>query len=224
MQIFWSMISSFPVAIPSILLIVVLIYWLAAMIGLVDVDHLHGHFDLGHSHMADVGHVGGHHGPEADSADLGHVASYVMALGLNGVPFSIVVSLITLFTWALTYLGQRYLLLWLPDLLRWLLGCVLLAAAFAASLPISALLLRPLRGMFIVHNALSNDHLVGQTCRILTLEVSDSFGRAEVSGHGAPYNIRVWARTPNVLRKGSIALVIAYDPARQQFEVSPLPE
>lgn len=218
---FFDIISSFPSSIPSVLLLVVLIYWIMAIIGLVDIDVFNGH-----GHIGDVGHLGHGHG-HADihhdtehNAESGLLASAVLSLGLSGVPLSIVISVLILFTWSLCYLCQRYLLMALPDVLRWGFGVVALVGSFIVSLPVAVLLLRPLRGAFVVHNALSNEHLVGRGCRILTLEVSEKFGQAQVRDNGSGYNIRVWAPEPNNLSKGSEAVIVGYDRSTQRFEVA----
>ncbi|GAA5786699.1 hypothetical protein GCM10007860_23080 [Chitiniphilus shinanonensis] len=187
---FLDTITCFPTAIWTVLLGVVLVYWLAAMLGLVDIDAV----DLD-------GEVG-------DFADL---SGKLMALGLGGVPFSIVVSLIALVGWVVSGLAGQYLLAWLPDLLRYIAGVAVLLASAAVALPVTAMALRPMRGLFVTHNAISNPALVGSACRVLTLEVTERFGRAEVATGGAGINIRVRAATPNPLTKGSQAVIIDYD-------------
>lgn len=222
---FFDIISSFPSSIPSVLLLVVIIYWIMAVIGLVDIDIFngHGHFgDIGHAGHGH-GHVDVHHDPHHGS-ESGLLASAVLSLGLSGVPLSIVISVLILFTWSLCYLCQRYLLMELPDMLRWGFGVGALVASFIVSLPVGVLLLRPLRGAFVVHNALSNEHLVGKPCRILTLEVTEKFGQAQVRDTGSGYNIRVWAAQPNTLTKGSDAVIVGYDRSNQRFEVAELNE
>lgn len=224
-DLFTSIISSFPTAIPSVLLIVILLYWALAIFGLVELNKGHAHFEIGHHGVGHhpIAHIDHHpdlhHGHDSDHHELSGLASLLMVLGLNQIPFSIVLSLLTLFTWVLTYLSHRYLLIALPDFLRWILGAVALVVLATAALPITALCLRPMRRMFVIHNAVNNASFVGQTCRVLTLEVTENFGRAEVSGLGAGYNIRVWAKAPNQLKKGSMALVVGYDSKLQQFEV-----
>ncbi|WP_211243513.1 hypothetical protein [Chitiniphilus eburneus] len=108
-------------------------------------------------------------------------------------------------------LAGQYLLAWLPDLLRYVAGMVVLIASAAVALPATAMALRPMRGLFVTHNALSNVALVGSSCRVLTLEVTEQFGRAEVATGGAGINIRVRADTPNPLTKGSPAVIVDYD-------------
>lgn len=212
---FYDVITSFPTAIPSVLLLVVLIYWIMAVIGLVDIDALDaGHLDAG-------GHIDLHHSASG-AHESGLLASTVLSLGITGVPLSIVISIIVLVTWVLSYLCQRYLLMAMPDILRWGFGSLALAASFVGSLPIGVIMLRPLRGAFVVHSALNNENLVGKTCRILTMEVSAKFGQAFVKDNGSGYTVKVWSQEPNAMHKGSEAVLVAYDRSTQRFEVAEL--
>lgn len=204
-------ITSYPVAVYTALLGVVLIYWVLAIVGIVDFEHSGFEVDLDHD--MDL---------HADGADLGTLAGYVVAFGLNGVPFSIVVSLLLLFSWLFTGLAAQYLLPWVPTLLlKCVVGTGVMVAAFCAAIPLTARLVRPMRGLFVTHQARSNLSLVGQVCRILTLEVTEKFGRAEVAERGAGLNIRVWAKTPNTLTKGDMARIVEYDEGTSCYQVEP---
>ena len=72
-------ITSWPTMVYTVLLGVVLIYWVLALLGMVDFES--SGIDLDIDTHAD-----------AHADDLGQIASYVVAMGLNGVPFSIVVT------------------------------------------------------------------------------------------------------------------------------------
>lgn len=207
----FATITSYPTAIYTALLGVVILYWMLAIIGVVDFEHSGLEIDLDHDLDAN-----------ADGADLGTLASYVVAFGLNGVPFSIVVSLLILFSWLFTGLFADYILPWIPTLfLKLVVGTGVMFAAFAASIPITARIVRPLRRIFVTHNARSNMSLVGQNCKILTQQVTEKFGRAEVSDGGAGLNIRIWATTPNSLTKGSTVRIVDYDEAGMRYLVEP---
>ncbi len=203
--------TAFPTAIYTVLLGVVLVYWLLAIIGMVDFES--SGIDLDIETHAD-----------ASVDDMGTIASYVVAFGLHGVPFSIVVSLLVLVGWTLTFLAGVTVLAWVPtDILKWLVGLVVLVVAFALSIVITARLVRPLRGLFVHHTAQSNASLVGQTCRVLTGTVDERQGRAEVAQRGASINIRVWSPSPNSLKRGDSALITEYDAGTHRYLVVPLP-
>lgn len=190
--------TSFPSVIYTVLLGVVLVYWLLSLIGIVDIDS--GPVVEAELHT------------DADVDEIGDLASYLVGLGLNGVPFSVVLSLLVLLSWTLTCLAAMWLLPLVPsNLLRLPAGIVVMVVAMAIAIPVTARLIRPLRGLFVTHTAISNAALVGQTCKVLTATVDENFGRAEVTTRGAPVNIRVWAETPNTLGKGSLARILDYD-------------
>lgn len=198
-------ISTFPTAIWTVLLGVALLYWLASLLGLVD-DALHFHHH-GHAEL------------HADGHEMGDFAAKLMAMGLGGVPFSLVVTLIALYGWLASALVHQFLL-WLPLLLHYLLGAVLLLVSFAFALPATAITLRPLRGLFVTHNAINKAVLVGSVCKVSTQSVDEKFGRAEVASGGAPFNIRISAASPNALARGSRALITDYDAASDTFTVT----
>lgn len=197
--------TAYPTAVYTVLLGIVLVYWLLAMIGIVDVDS--GSLEIdGNLHT------------DADTADIGELAGYLVALGLNGVPFSVVVTLVVLVAWTLSCLAAMWLLPLVPtSLLQVAAGTGVILASFAAALPVTAWAIRPLRGLFVTHAAISNAALVGQTCVVLTTSVDEKFGRAEVGTRGAGVNIRVWAPSPNQLAKGSKARILEYDATGERY-------
>ncbi|BEP41755.1 MULTISPECIES: OB-fold-containig protein [Variovorax] len=204
---FLGAVTGYPTAIYTVLLGVVVIYWVLAMLGMVDIEHSGLDVDVGvHTHA------------DGDASDIGHLASYVVALGLNGVPFSVAVSLLVLVAWTVSCLGGEWLLPLVPTMaLQLLAGTALLVASAVIAIPITAVAIRPLRGLFVSHTAVSNAALVGQLCRVVTGVVNEKDGRAEVARRGASLNIRVWATTPNALKRGSQALIVEYDEAAARY-------
>ena len=198
--------TRFPTAILTALLVAMLAYWLLAAIGLVDVE------DSGLGLDMDM---------DVDGLDVGTVASYLVAFGLSGVPISVVVSLILLVSWTLCCLAAMWLIPLIPG--AWLetaAGAGALMASIAVSLPITAVALRPLRGLFVTHGARSNASLVGESCKVLSQTVDETFGRAEVNTRGASLNIKVWAHVPNALARGSTARILDYDAGKGGYLIA----
>ncbi|MFZ2266426.1 MAG: hypothetical protein WAV95_02500 [Azonexus sp.] len=205
MTSFYDAAISFPTAIYTTLLGVVMVYWLLALVGIVDFESTN--LDIDSDLHADA-HVD----------EISDLASYLVALGLNGVPFSVVFTLLTVFAWTTTCLAAMWLLPLVPTtLLRTVAGLGVLLGGFALALPLTARMIRPMRGLFVTHTAMSNAALVGQTCRVLTSSVDEKFGRAEVATRGAGVNIKVWAETPNSLSKGSTARILEHDAAGERY-------
>jgi hypothetical protein len=202
---------TYPTVIYSTLLGVVLVYWILALIGVVDIDS--GSIDIDSDLQAD-----------ADAEDIGELAAFLVAFGLNGVPFSVVVTLMTLVAWTLSCLAGIWVLPLVPTLLLQIVaGTGVLLVSLAIAVPVTARAIRPMRGLFVMHRAVSNHDLVGQTCVVLTTSVDENFGRAEVGTRGAGLNIRVWAASPNQLGKGSHAVIIEYDSAGERYLIAAEP-
>jgi hypothetical protein len=202
---------SYPTAVYTVLLVVVSVYWVMALVGVVDFESSGIDIDL------DM-HADG----QID--DLGVLASYVVGFGLNGVPFSMVVSLIVLISWTLSCLAGMWLLPWVPtSLFQWLAATLVLALSFLASIPSTAALVRPMRRLFVSHTAIGNASLVGQLCKVVTQGVDEKLGRAEVARRGASINIRVWAKSPNTLNRGAQARILDYDEAAGRYQIEAEP-
>jgi len=206
---FINAVVAYPTAIYTALLGAVLFYWVLALIGLVDFES--SGFDLDLDLHAD-GSVN----------DLGSLAGFMIAFGLDGVPFSIVISLLVLSAWTLSCLAGMWLLPLVPTmLLQMVAGTAVLLAAGALALPVTARLLRPTKRLFVTHNAVSSAGLVGLPCVVTTTSVDEQFGYAEVKRRGAGLNVRVWASTPNGLTKGSNARIVEYDAAGERYLIEP---
>lgn len=197
---------AFPTAIFTTLLGVVVLYWVLAVLGVVDFES---------------GDIEPEAGDDVTGHDLGALASYIVAFGLHGVPLSIVVSLLVLVSWMLSCLGGMWLLPLLPGAaaLTYPAGAVLALASVSLAVPIASRLVRPLRGLFVTHVAISNASLVGQVCKVLTQSVDEKSGRAEVAQRGASINIRVWANTPNPLVRGASARIVAYEDKTARYRI-----
>lgn len=207
---FMGAVTGYPTAIYTVLLGVVVIYWVLAVLGMVDIEHSGLDVDL---HM--------HTHADGDSSDVGQLASYVVAFGLNGVPFSVAVSLLVLVSWTVSCMGGEWLLPLVPTmLLKVVAGTVLLVASAVIAIPVTAVAIRPLRGLFVSHTAVTNAALVGQLCRVVTGVVNEKDGRAEVARRGASLNIRVWATVPNTLKRGSQALIVEYDEVAGRYLIA----
>lgn len=209
---FMEAVTAYPTAVFTVLLLVVLGYWLLALLGLVDFDALGG--DLEMQVRGDI-----------DGVELGAVASYVVAMGLNGVPFSIVISLLVLIGWVLSSLAGQWLMPLVPTWpLQWLVGTAVLLGSLAVAVLVTARVIRPMRGLFVTHQAQANESLVGRTCQVMSLKVTERQGHALVAQRGADLNIRVRADEPNTLTKGSTAHILEYDAGTGRYLIQAAPD
>ncbi|GHU19576.1 hypothetical protein FACS189475_07020 [Betaproteobacteria bacterium] len=215
---FFESILSYPTLIYTTLLGVVLVYWLLAMVGLVDFES--GGPDLDIDAGSDIS-VDTHHDVlDGEAASASTLAGYLIAIGLGGVPFSVVVSLLILYSWVISSIAAIWLLQYVPtSVLHFLVGTGVLVGAFLLSLPLAAATVRPLRKLFVAHGAISNASLVGMRCKVLTGTVDEKFGRAEVPSRGVGYHIRVVAETPNKLTRDSVAIIVEYDETTMVYRI-----
>lgn len=211
MDRFMDAVINYPTAVFTVLLLVVLLYWLLALVGWVDVE------STGMDMLPKLS-------MEGDPGDVSALAGHMMALGLNQVPLSITVSVLVLVSWTLSALAGQWLMPMVPTLLlQIVVGTVVLLLSVALAIFVTALLVRPLRGLFVTHQAMGNASLVGQTCTVLSQRVDGRHGHAEVAQRGASIQIRVWASDDNRLTKGDAAVILAYDEAANRYRIEPEP-
>jgi hypothetical protein len=219
----FAVLISYPTAIYTTLLGIVLVYWLLAILGMVDFESTDFGLDLGDAGSGSVGDIphGVHPLDGQAGDDIGTLASRLVAFGLGGVPFSVVVSLLALISWFVAAFVSLWLLPIVPtEILRIAAGSGILVGAFAAALPLAAVCVRPMRGLFVKDHAISNASLVGRECRILTGSVDEKFGRANVANNAEEYHIRVVADVPNTLKRGDAAFIVDYDEAARVYRVA----
>jgi hypothetical protein len=221
-----AVLAGFPTAIYTVLLGIVLVYWLLAIMGLVDFESSDFGLDLGdaggEADLGDVVHDAHTLDGEADG-EAASLASRLVAFGLGGVPISVVISLLALISWFLSAFASLWILPFVPtEILRYAAGAGILIGAFALALPATAACVRPLRGLFVKVNAISNASLVGRECQIETGSVDEKFGHAVVWGGGEEYHIRVVADVPNTLKRHDTALIVDYDEAAHVHRVAAL--
>ncbi|GLZ77098.1 hypothetical protein Afil01_19050 [Actinorhabdospora filicis] len=188
---------AFPAVPFTVLLLVVIGFWLFTLIGLADSEVLDG----------------------AGAADTGGALA---GLGLGHVPVTIVISFMTLFSWTVSLIGTA-LLLDSPLAVRIGLGVVVLLIALVVAWALTRAFIAPLRRVFAPEPNISRADLVGRPCLIKTGRVTGDFGQAEVSSPGGGTSIvQVRVHGDAVLKIGDTALIFDYDEIREVFFVTPV--
>jgi hypothetical protein len=201
--------SQFPTVIYSTLLGIVVVYWLVGMLGLVDLG-LAGDADLDIDVDSDV------------NISVGGLTGLMLTFGLTGVPFTLVVSIIILICWLISFYLQFYILTWLPGgWLYYLMGSVSSFIVFLISLPITAIVIRPLKGLFKSVEATESHHLVGNSAIIATGSVSETFGQARLFNNGAEILLDVRCDPEHTLKTGDEVLLIEYLTEKHAYIVAP---
>lgn len=202
--------AQFPTVIFSTLLGIVVIYWIVGALGIVD---------LGLSSDAEI---------EIDAdvdADVsaGGIAGLFLTFGLTGIPFTLIISIIILICWLISIYLQFYILSWLGEgWLLYLAGVVVSAVIFFISLPITAVIIRPLKGMFKSVEATNSGNLVGKDATVVTGSVSETFGQAKTFHDGAEILLDVRCDQPHEIKMGDKVIVIEYLSDKHAYIVAPM--
>lgn len=188
--------------------------------------HAHGHSE-GHAHGHPGGDAHGHLGRDAhDGGDRPADSGLLAAAGLDGVPVTVVFSLLIALGWFLSLAGSAALNgagLHGPG--RAVADVALIAAALVGAWLFTWVLVRPLRRLFPYELPPSRADFVGRICVIRTGSVTRAFGQAEVTAPDGSTAI-VQVRRPEEdtggpLAAGSSALLYDYDPQGEFFWAAP---
>jgi hypothetical protein len=187
-----------PAAVYSFLLAVVVVYWLVVLLGALGIDFLDG-----------------------GEGELGP-AGFLAALGLGGVPVSVVLSLIIAIAWFGSFAGTALLeAAGTGGPVRFVAGGVVLAVATVVAYLVTYLLVLPLRRLFPDLRPASRGDFVGSFCVVRTSTVDHSHGQAEVTASdGSSAIIQVRQTGDDELRAGETALIFDYDPEGEFFWVT----
>lgn len=202
MFVFLQIVWSFPTVIFSLLMLMVVLYWLIAATGLIELDILDGVFGIG-AEGADAG--------MGDGGGLSGVTGPLMRVGLGGVPLTVVFTALIFFSWFLTYFAEYLVLRHLPG--NWMhtaLGLATMAGALIASVFLSSIALRPLRRFFAQLKPPSARPLLGQIAIVRSPTVTQAMGMASVEDGGAGLILQVRDDTPGRFNRGDRVVLIEY--------------
>jgi hypothetical protein len=211
-----------PVNLPfTALMGMVTFYWLLVLLGALDFDS-EPSLDL---HSQDVhvdGALGAHdvdHAGHLDGADIGAFKSLLQFLNFGNVPSMIVMSILVLSMWAISLISNR---MFNPG--SFLIALGLLVPNLIVTALITKAATSPLKKLFAALNKDYEEHkpVVGRTCTILSSEVTDKFGQAQIETSGAPLVINVRTYDEVSFSKGESALIIKEDRQNNLYTVAKL--
>ena len=228
---------SFPGVVYTVLLGVVLVYWLFVVLGAIHLGDgsADGHFDGIGDHGADVGDVGHHGGDVADGGDAGDIgdgdgdagegsalAALIHALHLRSVPATVIFSLIITFSWLVCTTAMQLVSRAMPAGSQTVFGWLVLAGSPLLALPLTSLSARPLAKVFAHRSGTSHSDLIGKICVVRTGTVSSTFGEASLEDGGAGLVLRVRVDRELPVKRGDQMLIVEWDRERESFLVEPL--
>ena len=231
----------------TVLLGIMIVYWVLVMIGATDVDmdgpdvHVDGgHFDAGHGGDIPDGHggsdggmpFGGHvegHGHGAHSQGHGQAPSGFWQtcgrlLHLGEVPLMIVLSVLSLFMWAFS-VTANYMFNGTPGNREAFIALLLLVPNLIAGLLFTRVALSPLSKLIRRMQTTESEvePVLGREATVVSSVVTESFGQIEIAAKGMPVtvNARVAPGRPSI-SKGTAVLVYEAGPEAVFYFVRPL--
>lgn len=203
---------SFPTFIFSLLLVVVLIFWIITAVGLTDIDSLD--IDLPD---ADMG---------GDDLPLTGVSGLLVKFRMNGVPLTILLTILTLCCWMLSYFCQYLLLSKLAastlSYLYYPAGIIAFIAVFYLGLLLTAILIQPIRSWLRKmdsHKTTSSRSLLGREVIVRTPEVTLKYGEGTIENGGAGLILQIRAPEEAGFRRGDIVIIYQYNETGNAYMV-----
>ncbi|MEE9337062.1 MAG: hypothetical protein V3U87_03210 [Methylococcaceae bacterium] len=200
MDPFYQNISSFPTAIFTFILAICVLYWLLAVLGVVDIDML----DIDADIDLDLGN---------EAATPNAMAGVMLKFGLNGVPVTIIISFLSLFGWLASYYSVHYLSPLIPEgegLLYTLFRWVVLILAFWFAVLLTAMVVKLLSPFFKKIEQQTFKNILGQSAVVRTSKVTTSFGEAFLDDGGAGLILKVRSSEDQTFSKGDKVVLLEY--------------
>ena len=208
MDPFYQNIASFPTAVFTFVLAICVLYWLLAVLGVVDIDVL------------DIDGVEADFSTGSEASTANALAGVMLKFGLHGVPVTIIISFLSLFGWLISYYGVYFLSALIPQgLFRFLFGVLVLIGAFWVAVLITAMIIKLLRPLFQKVEQKTIKRVLGQIAVVRTSKVTDSFGEAVLNDGGAGLILKVRASNDQVFAKGDKVVLLEYLEASNVYRV-----
>ncbi len=211
--IFITKISLYPTIIFTGLVMFVTLYWVVSLLGLADMD------------TVDIGDADG----SMDVANLtstGFVTGLMLKFGLYGVPLIIILTLVSLIGWLLSYLYTSFLHQQIDSgILYYLFGTGALILVLVVSMWLTGIIISPIRKKIAKmpkRNAANN---IGKIAIVRTLSVTDKHGEAELNDGGAGLILKIRpdsAHSEQLLKQGDKVMLVEYLDEANAYRAIPI--
>ncbi|MCX4028009.1 DUF1449 family protein [Endozoicomonas sp. SM1973] len=206
METFLNTIISFPTAIYTTLLGIVICYWLFALIGMMDIDILDTDAEIE---------------ADGDVEGLSGISGLMVTLGLTGVPITIIVSFLVLWGWLITYFTSLFLIQLLPfNWLKWIVGTGIIVVSCGLSIILTARCIRPIKPFF--KSNYEKITLVGRECTVSTSKVTEKFGQAICDLGSTELILNIRHKEPNTIKKGDKVTILEHNQDENTYLVGDL--
>lgn len=212
MKEFLDIILSMPTAAWTVILGVCLGFWVLSIIGGIGVDTVDGWMD------ADAGDL-------VDGSE-GGMGMLLGKMGLGGVPFMVMLTVLSLTGWVSSFYAQSLLMPLVPEGAHWLINAAVivfsLALTFVIAVFLTALALRPLRRWLVkvAPPDLRAEDWVGRVASVSSMVLNNGEGRVEIDGGpSGPIILQARAREGHEYVRGDVVILVKHDPERHLYEV-----
>ena len=197
--VFITKISLYPTIVFTGLVMFVTLYWVVSLLGMADMDSV----DFGES------------GSDAAVSDLsltGFFTGLMLKFGLYGVPLVIILSLVSLIGWLLSYLYTSFLHQNFDSgVLYYVFGTGALIFVLVVSMWLTGIIISPIRKNIARIPKRNSANNVGKIAIVRTLSVTDKHGEAELNDGGAGLILKVRSdNSTSLLKKGDRVMLVAY--------------
>ena len=205
--IFITKISLYPTIVFTGLVMFVTLYWMVSLLGMADMD------------TVDIGDASGE---GADLTSSGFVSGLLLKFGLYGVPLIVILSLISLIGWLLSYFYASFLHQNFDSgILYYLFGTGALIFVLVVSMWLTGIIISPIRNNIAKipkRNAASN---IGKIAIVRTLSVTDKHGEAEVNDGGAGLILKIRSDiNDGLLKQGDRVMLVEYLESANTYRVA----
>ncbi len=207
---------------PTLLLLVIIVYWLSVIIGALDLDFLNIDFDADVEVDADLdvdvdaeGEVSTETSTEGVLVSLNSILAF---FNLGKVPFMILMSFFILPLWMISIMSNHLLLNE-----SFLFSLLLLIPNIIVSLLVSKVLTTPFAMLYTRMSKNKEDgfEYSGKMCTIIIPANHARIGQAEIHHNGNTFRINVLTHEGVALDKGQSGLIINYIENKKCYLVEP---
>ncbi len=207
--VFITKISLYPTIVFTGLVMFVTLYWVVSLLGMADMDSV------------DVGETGSD-AAVSDLSSTGFFTGLMLKFGLYGVPLVIILSLISLIGWLLSYLYTSFLHQNFDSgVLYYVFGTGALIFVLVVSMWLTGMIISPIRKNIARIPKRNSANNVGKIAIVRTLSVTDKHGEAELNDGGAGLILKVRSdNSTSLLKKGDRVMLIAYLEEKNTYQVA----
>tara|TARA_R110001606_G_scaffold129026_1_gene263725 strand:+ start:250 stop:906 length:657 start_codon:yes stop_codon:yes gene_type:complete len=209
--VFITKISLYPTIVFTGLVMFVTLYWVVSLLGMADMDSV------------DVGETGSD-AAVSDLSSTGFFTGLMLKFGLYGVPLVIILSLISLIGWLLSYLYTSFLHQNFDSgVLYYVFGTGALIFVLVVSMWLTGMIISPIRKNIARIPKRNSANNVGKIAIVRTLSVTDKHGEAELNDGGAGLILKVRSdNSTSLLKKGDRVMLVAYLEETNTYQVAPV--